>query len=149
MVGTVNDANYAGQKSDTLAIKPGVATVTLGNLSQTYDGAPKSASATTVPPGLNVTLTYDGSASPPVNAKSYTVVGTVNDANYAGQKSDTFTIKPGVATVTLGNLSQTYGWSAESPAPRLSTWIERDAYLRRKCQPAGQCQELHGGGDSQ
>ncbi|WP_407639368.1 MBG domain-containing protein [Geotalea uraniireducens] len=38
---------------------------TLGNLSATYDGSPKSATATTTPAGLAVTITYNGSAIPP------------------------------------------------------------------------------------
>ena len=85
VVGTVNDANYTGQSTGKLVISKASATVTLGSLLHVYDGTPKPAIAATTPSGLNVALTYDGSANPPVNANSYTVVGTVNDANYTGQ----------------------------------------------------------------
>jgi hypothetical protein len=92
------------------------ATVTLGNLSQTYDGAQKTATATTNPSGLAVTFTYNGSATAPTNASSYTVVGTINDANYQGSATGTLTIAKAPATVTLGSLSQTYDGT-----PKLAT----------------------------
>ena len=58
--------------------------VTLGSLSETYDGSAKAATATTTPGGLAVNFTYNGSATVPTSAGSYTVVGTINDANYQG-----------------------------------------------------------------
>jgi hypothetical protein len=36
------------------------AQITLGNLAQSYDGSPKSVTVTTVPSGLNYTITYAG-----------------------------------------------------------------------------------------
>ncbi len=110
VVGTINDANYAGSASGTLVIIPAMGTVTLGNLSRTYDGAVKSATATTSPAGLNVIFTYDGSATVPTNAGSYAVVGTINHTNYTGTASGTLVI--GKATVTLGNLIQPYDGTA-------------------------------------
>ena len=104
----VDDANYAGQTSGTLIITSPSTTVTVGNLSHTYDGTPKSVSVATAPPGLNVTVTYNGNATPPVNADSYQVVATVNDPNYSGQAIDTMVISKAPATVALSNLSQTY-----------------------------------------
>ena len=59
----------------------GTATVNLGWLAATYTGSPQSVTATTNPPGLNVTLTYNGSATAPTAAGSYTVVGTIADPN--------------------------------------------------------------------
>ncbi|MGD9875039.1 MAG: MBG domain-containing protein, partial [Kiritimatiellia bacterium] len=70
--------------------------VTLGSLTQTYDGTPKSATATTVPVGLTVDLTYNGSGTAPTEAGSYAVTGTVNDVNYAGSATDTLVIEAGV-----------------------------------------------------
>jgi hypothetical protein len=89
-------------------------TVTLGNLSQTYDGTAKSASATTTPTNLTVNLTYNGSANAPTNAGSYTVIGTINDTNWRGSATNTLVISQGTGTVTLGNLSQTYDGTARS-----------------------------------
>ena len=39
-------------------------------MSQTYDGAAKSATATTVPAGLAVDFTYDGAGAAPVGAQN-------------------------------------------------------------------------------
>jgi len=68
------------------------ATVTLGNLAQTYDGTPKWVTVTTVPPGLTVDLTYNLSPTPPSAIGSYGVVATVNETNYAGTASGTLAI---------------------------------------------------------
>ena len=62
-------------------IEQAIGSVTLGSLSQTYDGSAKAVTATTTPSGLAVTFTYNGSTTAPTAAGSYTVVGTINDAN--------------------------------------------------------------------
>ena len=59
-------------------------------------------------------LTYDGSATLPVNVGSYAVVGTINNANYQGSATGTLVIGKATATVTLANLSQTYTGSGLS-----------------------------------
>ena len=69
-----------------------VATVSLTGLTQTFDGTPKSAAATTVPAGLAVTYTYDGATAAPTHAGSYAVVATINDASYQGSASGTLVI---------------------------------------------------------
>lgn len=84
-----------------------VATVTLGNLSATYDGTAKSATATTDPSGLTVNFTYDGSAVAPTNAGSYTVVGTVSDTTYNGAASGTLVIAKANQSITFGAISDT------------------------------------------
>jgi hypothetical protein len=109
---TVNDANYTGTASGTFVINKATATVTLSNLSQTYTGSPLTPSATTAPAGLNFTWT----GAPDTNAGSYPVTATINDNNYTGSASGTFTINKATATVTLGNLTQTYTGSALTPS---------------------------------
>lgn len=89
---TVNDPNYIGSATSTLVVAPATATVTLGNLFQQYDGTPKPVTVTTVPAGLNVTLTYDGGPTAPTNPGAYAVVATVNEANYIGSASGTLQI---------------------------------------------------------
>uniref|UniRef100_UPI003561DA08 MBG domain-containing protein n=1 Tax=Pontiella sp. TaxID=2837462 RepID=UPI003561DA08 len=79
------------------------ATVTLDDLNPTYDGTAQSATATTVPSGLTVDLTYDGSPVAPTNAGSYTVIGTINDPGYEGSATNTFTIAQGTQTLTFPN----------------------------------------------
>ncbi len=99
------------------------ATVTLGNLSQVYDGSAKSASATTVPPGLTVTLTYNGSVNAPTNAGSYQVIGTVVDANYAGSATNTLVINKATpsATLTVNNSPVDYDAAGQSAGVVVST----------------------------
>jgi hypothetical protein len=92
VVATVNDANYEGTASGTLTITKVAATVTLSGLAHTYDGTAMSATVATVPAGLAVGVTYDGAAAAPTNAGSYTVVATVNDANYEGSAVGTMVI---------------------------------------------------------
>ncbi len=119
VVATVSNANYTGSATGTLVITGGTATVTLGNLAQVYSGAPLAATATTTPSGLTVVFTYTGSSgttygpssTPPTSAGSYTVVGTVSSGNNSGTASGTLVIAKAPATVTLGDLAQTYSGS--------------------------------------
>lgn len=92
VVANIDDPYYAGFTMGTLVIAKAQATVTLGSLSQAYDGTAKVATATTDPSGLAVTFTYNGSATAPVEIGSYEVVGTVNDANYVGSATGTLEI---------------------------------------------------------
>jgi hypothetical protein len=113
---TINATNNGGTSPTatlTLTITPAMANVTLGNLTQIYNGSAESVVAATTPAGLAVTLTYNGSATAPTNAGNYTVAATVNDPNYTGTATDTLTITQAPANVTLFNLAQTYNGSAE------------------------------------
>lgn len=85
----------------TLVVAKATATVTLAQLSPTYDGTAKAVTATTAPSGLSVGITYDGKSNAPTAAGSYTVVGTVNDANYAGTVSRTLSIAPASQAITF------------------------------------------------
>ena len=60
------NTNYAAAApvNQSLQVTQAKATVTLGNLNQTYTGSPLLATATTTPAGLTVTFTYNGSATP-------------------------------------------------------------------------------------
>jgi alpha-tubulin suppressor-like RCC1 family protein len=89
------------------------ATVTLGNLNQLYTGSAITPTVVTIPSGLTVNLTYNGSPNAPTNVGSYTVIGTVSDPNYYGSGTNTMVINPN-ATVTLTNLKQAYTGSAIS-----------------------------------
>jgi uncharacterized delta-60 repeat protein len=102
------DGNYeaAAPIVQTLVVSPTAATLSLGGLSQTFDGTPKPVTVTTTPPGLAVAVTYDGSASAPVNAGSYAVTGIVTNPNYTGSAA---------GTLVIGKASQTIAF-AELPA---------------------------------
>jgi pectin methylesterase-like acyl-CoA thioesterase len=84
------------------------AVVSLSNLTQTFDGTPKPVTVSTDPGGLNVDVTYNGSATAPTDAGTYTVVATVTDANYQGSVTKTLTISKASVTVALSNLTQNY-----------------------------------------
>ncbi len=118
VIGTINDPNYQGSATNTLVIAQASGLITLGSLSQTYNGSPKPATATTTPNGLAVTFTYNGSVAVPTNAGSYTVVGTINDPNYQGSATNTLVIAQASGLITLGSLSQTYNGS---PKPATAT----------------------------
>lgn len=87
---TITDPDYVGSANGTFIINKAAATVTLGSLSQLYTGSPLSPTVITSPPGLNVTLV----GAPQTAVGSYPVTVSVNDANYTGAASGTFTINP-------------------------------------------------------
>lgn len=89
------------------------AAVALANLHQLYDGTPKTVTAFTSPSGLAVDLTYNGSSEAPTDIGTYEVVGTIDDANYAGSITNTLVIGVG-AIISLENLYQSYNGSARS-----------------------------------
>jgi hypothetical protein len=108
VVATIDDPRYAGSASGTLTINPAPATITLGRLDSTFTGSPQGVSYAVAPAGLPVTITYDGSTVPPTNAGTYAVVATISDANYVGQATATFTIRPKFVLVLLNDLAQRY-----------------------------------------
>ena len=95
--------------SATLTVTKASASITLGSLSQTYNGSAEAATATTTPSGLGVTFTYNGSATVPTGAGSYTVVGTINDSNYQGSATGTLIIDKATLTVTADTKVKIYG----------------------------------------
>ena len=84
--------NPAPDVTNVCIVSKAWAVITLSNLEHEYSGSNCTATATTVPAGLTVLFTYDGSATPPITAGSYAVTGTVNDALYQGVASGTLVI---------------------------------------------------------
>ncbi|MEI6862097.1 MAG: MBG domain-containing protein, partial [Verrucomicrobiota bacterium] len=76
------------------------ATLTLSGLAQTYTGAPRAVSAITSPAGIATAFTYNGSATPPSNVGSYSVVVTAQPP-YVGTKSGTLVIAKGAQAITF------------------------------------------------
>jgi len=84
------------------------ASVFLSVPAHTYDGLPKSAGVTTVPPDLSTTVTYNGSATPPSAVGTYAVFATVTDPIYDGSATGTLVINPAapmLVPVTLSGLN--------------------------------------------
>jgi len=71
------------QPVTTASILPARAIVTLHRSVQLYDGTAKSVTATTLPLGLPVNVTYNGGPAPSA-VGAYTVVGLVANPNYIG-----------------------------------------------------------------
>lgn len=97
------DANHeaAAPVTRSFTVTRAEADVKLTALVHTYNGLPKTAGAETNPPGLNVEFTYDDSATPPVNAGAYAVVGTVSDGRYQGSASRVLVISPLTQTISF------------------------------------------------
>ena len=82
--------NAAAQVTQTTTAQKATATVTLNGLATyVYDGSQKVVTATTNPAGLTVNITYNGGATAPTNVGTYTVVGTISEANYQGTATAT------------------------------------------------------------
>ena len=113
--GGTADWLFAGNnnyKSDSgsvdIVINKADAAITLSNLTQTYDGAAKAVTVTTVPTGLNYDVTYkqgDVGVKSPINAGTYEVVVTINENNYKGTAQSQLVIDkaPSTTTVTAAN----------------------------------------------
>ena len=95
---TIDDGNGGANYALTLTnfttgtIDKASAIVTLGNLSQTYNGTPRSATAATDPADKWVNFTYNGSTTAPTDIGSYPVIATIDDINYSGTATGTLVI---------------------------------------------------------
>jgi cyclophilin family peptidyl-prolyl cis-trans isomerase len=114
----IDDPNFTGTAKSTVVIKKAEAgTFTINNVTATYDDLPHRVTATTTPPNLMVSFTYNRSATAPTTAGTYAVVGKIDDPNYTSTKSatGTLTISPVTsATVTVGAQSLPYDGKAQS-----------------------------------
>ncbi len=112
--GSLSSANYrfATFTPGSLSVGKQTATVTLGNLAQTYDGTARAAKATTSPDAVTVGLSYAGtggttygpSATAPTNAGSYTVTATINDTKFTGTATGTLVVAKASQTITIAPL---------------------------------------------
>jgi len=84
--------------------------VSLSPANQTYNGTARIITATTIPSGKTVDITYNGSATAPINAGIYTVIGIVNEAMVQGGATGTLTVAMADQTLdfpTLGSQETT------------------------------------------
>lgn len=102
-------ANYnVVSKIVPITVTGNVATLTLSNLAQVYNGTPRSVIVTTSPVGLSgVTITYNGSSIAPTNAGTYTINVTLVNANY--------TATPVVGTLVISKATSILSWGAILP----------------------------------
>ncbi|MGO9468383.1 MAG: MBG domain-containing protein [Isosphaeraceae bacterium] len=105
------DASAGDQPSSVefkLTVAKAAATLNLGNLSFTYDGAPRTAVVTTTPAGLSdVTVTYAQNSvvvTNPTHAGDYTVTATLDNSDYAAPVvTGTLVINQATPTITWTN----------------------------------------------
>ena len=116
--GLLGGAGASGQV--VITVTNLTATVTLGNLTQTYDGTPKAVSVSTTPSNIPIATTYSGisptiypaSSSAPTNAGSYLVSALTTNSIYNGSGSGTLTILPITPSIVLtGSSSNPYNGS--------------------------------------
>jgi mucin-19 len=118
------DAKYlAASATQSTTAQKAPATISLSNLSQTYDGTPKSVTATATAGGVNtaslsgVSITYNGSATAPINAGSYNTVASLTNDNYAAPNATgTLVIAKGTTTITWSNPANMVYGTPLSPA---------------------------------
>lgn len=105
-------SNSAGTASASLqlTIAAQAVKVTLSNLTQVYDGTPKSVTVVTSPSGVTIAVVYNGSTAAPSAAGSYEVLAVVMQTGYSGAASGTLVITKGNLAITSGTTaSATYG----------------------------------------
>ena len=117
---SLNDSSWSGSATGSLVIAQANATIGFTNTTLNYTGSQLRPTATTTPSGQTVSLTFDGSATAPTNAGTYTVAASVNTQNYLGSGSTSFTISPIVPTaptitsVTAGDKTLTINFTLNS-----------------------------------
>ncbi len=73
-----------------------------------YDGSAKSATVSTLPEGLPLTILYDSQVELPVHAGVYTIYATVDAENYYGEKITYFTINKSPLTIKANSATRKY-----------------------------------------
>ena len=93
--------NAAPDVTNTITVSKAEAQVFLLDLAQTYDGSVRTVTPTTMPAGLTVAITYDGSSTAPSNAGSYAITGTVNNVLYQGSATGMLAVSKADQTITF------------------------------------------------
>ncbi len=91
--GNIQSLFYAAL-TQSFTVTKAVVPIALNNLTQTFDGSPKSVLAATTPAGITTTLTYNGRAIAPSAVGSYAVHASITNANYQGLADATLEIVP-------------------------------------------------------
>jgi O-glycosyl hydrolase len=124
--GTITATNDGG--SDSKPIKIDVvkanASVALSGTTTLYDGNPRAVTVTTTPVGLPVAVTYNGGASA-IYPGTYTVVATIDDANYVGTTSGTLDVGITALVRHMTSLNGTIDGSVQVLTPENSTFNGR------------------------
>ncbi|MDD4736409.1 MAG: MBG domain-containing protein [Kiritimatiellae bacterium] len=87
----------------TVQVRRAAAKISLLFLSQDYDGNPIEPLVLTEPDDLTLEVTYDGSATPPVNAGTYTVNAWISDPQWSGAVTGLLEIAKGTQLMDFTN----------------------------------------------
>ena len=100
----VGNSNYeaAPPVARTFTVTEANATVSLSELHQVADGTARVVTVTTVPPNLDVDVTYAGDAEAPTAIGNYAVVATITDPLYQGAASGTLAVDDPAAMILVG-----------------------------------------------
>ncbi len=99
---SVTEPGFVGSASAAFMIEPAAADLLFDQLIQLFTGDPLAPVITTVPVGLNVTVTYNGSAAAPVAVGDYAVVVQIDEPNYTGSETVVFRIlDPGPQSLNI------------------------------------------------
>ncbi|MBP5787776.1 MAG: SUMF1/EgtB/PvdO family nonheme iron enzyme, partial [Kiritimatiellae bacterium] len=98
--------DWEAAESVTLDVEVVKATarVSIGDLEQVYDRETKGVSTGTIPEGLRVLVTYDGTDEAPVGAGSYAVVATVEDTKWEGSATGTLVVAKGSQSIAFDEI---------------------------------------------
>ena len=133
---TINNAGetyiYAAQAGDDTyspatssriqVVNKATATINLSDQTLDFTGYGISADLSTLPEGLNVLTTYEGTADLPVDLGSYTVTAEIAETNYTGNATAILTIADLSAPVPdVASLPVLTGECSVTPVPPTST----------------------------
>ena len=105
---------YTVTTTANVTVNPQSAIITLSNLTDNYSGYLNQPTVTTSPSNLPVTVTYNGSTTPPTAAGIYNVNVVSTDPNFSGSATGTLVVAQLTPTVTWANPADiTYGTSLD------------------------------------
>ena len=105
---TIVDNNYSGGADGFLVVNKAPAQIYLAALDQSYNGAPPQIWTLTSPPGLALSITYNGMPEPPIDAGAYQVDATIDDPNFFGGSTVNMVIGKAEIPIQLADLNQVY-----------------------------------------
>jgi hypothetical protein len=97
---------FTGSTSGTFIISKATGLITFSSLIQSYDGTPRTVTASSSPPA-NMVIDYGGSTTAPIAVGSYPVTATINDPNVEGSASAQLLVQKGSATVLANSIIRT------------------------------------------
>ena len=146
---SLDNPNYQGTASATLTIAKALATLSLSNLTQGYDGAGKAATVTTSPPDLEgVSVTYAGGTTLPVTVGHYAVRTTLDNPNYTAEAAEgELAIVAANQTISFAELAdKTYGDAPFDVSASASSGLSVSFSATGDCSLVGSTVTISGAG---